>query len=52
MKKKAAKKLTQMEELTKNYEKFIADKELNENGRELFEQVLKKAAKTKPRGSK
>lgn len=41
---------TPMEKLTENYEKFIKDKELNPNGKNLFDKAIKKT--TKPRGSK
>lgn len=42
--------LTPMEKLTARYEDFIKGKEINNKGRELFDKVVKKAAK--PRGSK
>jgi hypothetical protein len=42
-----------MEQLTANAEKFLKGKELNPNGRELFEKVIKKAVTPKKqRGSK
>ena len=41
-----------MEKLTQNYEKFMKGKEINPNGKELFDKTLKKAAKPKQRGSK
>ena len=44
-------KKTPMEKLTTGYEKFIKGKELNSNGKELFDRTIKKAA-TKLRGSK
>jgi hypothetical protein len=50
MKKKKKDTLTPMEKLTANHEKLFGDKELNNNGKELFKKVVKKA--TKPRGSK
>lgn len=48
------KKHKTMAELTANYEQFIKGKELNKSGKDLFEKVVKKAAKpnTKQRGSK
>jgi len=51
---KKAKKNTPktMDEVSKGYEKFIQGKELNDNGRELFEKILKKAVKSKQHGSK
>ena len=51
---KKAKKNTPktMDEVSKRYEKFIQRKELNDNGRELFEKTLKKASTPKQRGSK
>ncbi len=51
-KKKAAKQLTQMDELTKNYEQFIKGKETVANGKDVFDKAIEKAAKPKPRGSK
>lgn len=53
MKEKAKKRerLT-MEQLTANAEKLLKGKELNSNGKELFEKVIKKAATLKQRGSK
>ena len=44
------KEKTPMEKLTQNHEKFMKDKEVNPNGKELFDKTLKKA--TKQRGSK
>jgi hypothetical protein len=41
---------TPMEKLTAGYEDFIKGKELNNKGRELFDKVVKKAAK--PRSAK
>lgn len=41
---------TPMEKLTQDYEKVIKGKELNKNGKQLFDKAIKKAAK--PRGSK
>ena len=49
---KKGKKKTPMEKLTAGYEEFIKGKELNPNGKELFEKAIKKAATSKPRGSK
>jgi hypothetical protein len=43
---------TPMEKLTQGYEKFIKDKELKENGKELFEKAIKKAVNIKQRSSK
>jgi hypothetical protein len=41
------------EQLDANYNKYMKDKELNPNGKQLFEKAIKKAAvPTKPRGSK
>jgi hypothetical protein len=53
MKSKAKKKerLTP-EQLDANYAKFMQGKELNPNGLELFEKVIKKAAKPKQRSAK
>ncbi|MFT3909855.1 MAG: hypothetical protein QM737_10550 [Ferruginibacter sp.] len=44
------KKEITMEELTKNYSTFIKGKEINKNGKDLFDKTLKKAVK--PRSSK
>ena len=44
---KKKKTSTPMEELTKNYEKFIKGKELTDNGKEVFEKVVKKIVKKK-----
>lgn len=45
--------LTQMEKLTAGYEDLIKGKELNPDGKQLFEKVIKKAATSKKqRGSK
>lgn len=52
MKSKKKKEQTPMEKLTRNYEKFMKDKEINPDGKELFDKTLKNAAKPKPRGSK
>ena len=41
-----------MEKLTQGYEKFIKGKEVNNNGKALFEKAIKKATTTKQRGSK
>lgn len=42
-----------MAELTEGYEEFIKGKELNKNGKELFNKTIKKAAKPKkPRATK
>jgi hypothetical protein len=40
------------EQLDANYNKFMKGKELNPNGKELFEKVLKKAATVKQRSAK
>lgn len=50
MKTKGNKEQTPMEKLTQDYEKLIKGKELNKNGRQLFDKVIKKASK--PRVSK
>jgi hypothetical protein len=47
MKSKKKKEKTPMEKITQNYEKFIKDKEVNENGKELFDKALKKAINKK-----
>jgi len=44
--------VTPMEKLTQGYEKFIEGKGVNKSGKKVFETVVKKAAKPKPRGSK
>lgn len=44
------KKEITMAELTKNYDTFIKGKQVNKNGKELFEKTLKKVVK--PRFSK
>jgi hypothetical protein len=49
---KSFKNKTPMEKLTQGYEKFIKDKEIKENSRELFNKVMKKATIVKQRGSK
>ncbi len=36
-----------MVEITKGYEKFIKEKEVSNNGRELFDKVIKKSVKPK-----
>ena len=48
------KKNKSMNEVSKSYETFIKGKELNSNGAELFNKVIKKTVKpkTKQRGSK
>lgn len=38
------KKPTSMEDLTKGYTKFIKGKEINPNGKVLFDKIVKKAA--------
>ena len=48
MKSKKKERLTP-EQLDANYSKFMKDQELNNNGKELFEKVIKEASK--PRGS-
>jgi hypothetical protein len=47
---KKQKRITTMEKLTENYEKFIEGKQLKSNGKQLFDKTIKKASK--PRGSK
>jgi hypothetical protein len=49
---KSKKILSPMEKLTQGYEEFIKGKELNKNGKQLFDKTIKKAANPKPRGSK
>lgn len=39
---------TPMDKLTQNYEKFIKGKEINNNGKVLFNQVIKKTIISKP----
>ena len=46
------KEQTPMEKLTQGYEKFIKGKEVNPNGKQLFDKAVKKSSKPKPRGSK
>ena len=46
------KKKLSFEQKLANAEKILAGKKVNPNGRELFEKVIKKAAKPKQRGSK
>jgi hypothetical protein len=41
------KEQTPMEKLTKGYEKFMKNKEVNPKGRELFDKTLKKTVKKK-----
>lgn len=41
-----------MLDVTKGYEKFISDKSLNKNGKDIFDKAIKKASKPKQRGSK
>ncbi len=48
----AKKSKTPMEKLTQGYEKFIKGKELAQGGKDAFNKALKKAVKTKQRGSK
>lgn len=45
--KNAKKEPTPMEKLTAGYETFIKGKEVNNNGKNLFNAVLKKAVKKK-----
>lgn len=45
-------KQTPMQKLTQKYDEFIKGKEINQNGAKLFERAIKKAAKSKQRGSK
>lgn len=47
---KTKKEKTPMEKLTAGYSKLIKGKQLNNNNKELFDKVLKKAVK--PRSSK
>ncbi len=49
---KQVKQKTPMEKLTQGYEKFIKGKELDQEGKKLFDKAIKKAAKPKQRGSK
>ena len=49
MKQKKNKKLT-MERLTNGYEQFMRGKNVNNNGKKIFEKTIKRAIK--PRGSK
>ena len=46
------KEQTPMEKLTAGYGKFMKGQQVNPNGKELFDKVLKKAVTTKPRSSK
>lgn len=48
----AKKKQSPMDKLTGGYERFIRSKEIKENGKEQFEKAVKKATKSKQRGSK
>ena len=41
-----------MEEVTAGYSKFMKGKQINKNGKELFDKTIKKAATLKQRGSK
>ncbi len=43
---------TPMEKLTEGYNTFIKGKEINTDGRELFEKAIKKTAIPKPRSVK
>lgn len=43
---------TSMEKLTANYEQFIKGKETNSKGKDIFDKVIKKAAKLKQHGLK
>ena len=52
MKGKQKKKTITFEEKVLNAEKILQGKELNPNGKELFEKTLKKATTTKQHGSK
>jgi hypothetical protein len=47
-----SKKAKSMAELTKGFEQFISSKKTNDNNASLFEKVIKKAAKPKPRSAK
>lgn len=49
-KKKVRKKKTPMEILTAGYEGFIKDKQVNKNGKAIFDKTIKKASK--PRAAK
>ena len=49
---KKKKEPTPMEKLTAGYEKFIKGKEVNTNGRELFNKVIKKAVTPKSPSAK
>jgi len=49
---KAKKKTLSVEELAKKYEKFIKNKEVNPNGKELFDKTLKKALTKQSRKNK
>jgi len=46
-KKEKKKKEKTMIEVTKHYEEFISQKDLNESAADLFDKVLKEAVKTK-----
>lgn len=50
--KKNKNKTLSMNEVTKNYEKFIANKKTKDNSRPAFDNAIRKAATTKQRGSK
>lgn len=45
--KKTKKKKLDMAELTKGYESFIEGKEVNPNGKEMFDTVIKKTLDSK-----
>ena len=49
---KKTKDKTPMEKLTEGYEKFIKGKEINKNGKSVFNNTIKKAANPKPRSLK
>jgi hypothetical protein len=49
---KSKKEKLSFDEKLANAEKILAGKELNNNGKQLFEKVIKKAATTKLHGSK
>lgn len=49
---KNKKKVLTMDELAKKAKVFLKGKELNPNGKQLFDQVIKNASNRKPHGSK
>lgn len=46
------KEKTPMDRLTAGYNKLMKGKKVNDNGKQLFENAIKKTAKSKSRGSK